>query len=63
MVPGVLFVVDGPQLVALDAASGARLFSYIDPGGGVFYGSATVAGADVWIGNSDGSLREFALPT
>lgn len=63
MVPGVLFAGDGPQLLAIRTSNGAQLWSYSEPGGAIFYGPATLAGAGLWIGNTDGSLRSFALPS
>ena len=61
MVPGALFVADGPQLIVLSAANAGQLFSYTEPSGQIFYGPATVGKVRVWIGNTDGSLRAFAL--
>jgi PQQ-like domain len=62
MVPGVLFVPAGAALLAINASNGTQLWSYSEPGSAIFYGPSTIAGSDLWIGNTDGSLRSFALP-
>lgn len=60
-VPGLLFVTEGPDLVALDARNGAQLFAFTDTNETPFYGPATVAGGVVYAGNTDGNLFAWGV--
>jgi len=61
-VPGVVFAGANNQLIALNAATGAQLFSYTDTSKqSIFWGCCTVANGIVYAGNQAGNLYAFGL--
>ncbi len=61
-VHGVVFAGEGPDVKALDADTGATLFTFADAtAGSAFWGPVTVSGGLAYVGNQDGTL--FALGT
>jgi outer membrane protein assembly factor BamB len=59
-VPGVVFVGAGETVYALDASTGATLWSYEDSASGSdFWGAMTIANGVVYAGNQDGNLYAF----
>jgi len=60
VVPGVVVVDDGSDLVALADTSGQMLFSYKDhTKGSVFYGAASISNGVLYVGNFDGNFYAF----
>lgn len=61
-IPGVVFAGSNNQLIALNAATGAQLFSYTDTSKqSIFWGCCTVANGIVYAGNQAGNLYAFGL--
>jgi outer membrane protein assembly factor BamB len=59
-VPGVVFVGAGNTVYALDASTGAILWSYKDTtSGSDFWGAMTISNGVVYAGNQDGKLYAF----
>lgn len=59
-VPGVVFIGEGQQMMAFNAATGATLFSYSDTNAGsAFWGPPSISHGVVYIGNQDGTLYAF----
>jgi len=57
---GLVVAAAGPTLDVLNAANGARLYSYRT--GATFYGPPTVAEGAIYIGSNDANVYAFALP-
>ena len=60
-IPGVVFVGEGPHMLAIDAASGQVLFNY--PTNGNVYAAATISNGVVYIGSNSGTLYTLGLPS
>ncbi|MGN6793704.1 MAG: outer membrane protein assembly factor BamB family protein [Streptosporangiaceae bacterium] len=59
-VPGVAFVADGQDVLAVSTSTGGTLFSYTDSAAGsAFWGPASISNGVVYIGNQDGLLDAF----
>ncbi|MGO9197981.1 MAG: PQQ-binding-like beta-propeller repeat protein [Acidimicrobiales bacterium] len=62
VVHGVVFVVYGPELNAIDTADGTKLFKYFDPVEKAdLWGTVTVSGSWIYFGGMDNRLRSFSI--
>jgi PQQ-like domain len=59
-VPGVAVVGAGPDLVAIDTASGNVLSSNATIGGAMFWGGASISNGVLYVGDSGGNFYAFA---
>lgn len=59
----VVFAGGGDQLLGLSTRTGDTVFSYTEASQGWFYAPATVQDGIVYAGNTDGTLRTWALST
>ncbi|GAC1303040.1 MAG: hypothetical protein NVSMB27_42790 [Ktedonobacteraceae bacterium] len=60
-VPGVVFVGEGPHLLAIDVTSGKILFNYTTSG--AVNAAPSISNAVVYVGNAAGTLYTFGLPS
>ena len=61
VVPGVVFVGEGPHFLAVNAATGNILFNYTT--NGPIQGGATISNGTVYVGNKGGTLFAFSVPS
>ncbi len=62
VIPGVVFAGAGPKVIALNATTGALLFTFIEPNKkGIFWGCCSVSNGIVYAGNEAGNLYAFGL--
>ncbi len=62
LVPGVAFIGEGTEVLAVSLSNGATLFRFTDNNpGSQFWGPASIANGRVYIGNQDGNLYSFGL--
>lgn len=60
---GVVADGQGNVLMVLNATTGATLFRYADSSGSPFYGGPTISHGIIYIGNMDGNLYSFNIPS
>jgi len=62
VVPGLVVVGTGAQMVAVDAATGKQVFTFHDTSAGSrFVSTATIVNGKLYLGNEDGKLYAFGL--
>jgi polyvinyl alcohol dehydrogenase (cytochrome) len=62
VVPGVVVVGEGTDMVVMDTTTGQTLFTYHDANSrSNFYGAASISNGVLYIGNRDGNLYAFGM--